>query len=206
MDYISRNFKDLSSQERAKIVKGSVIPRPIAWISSLNEDGSTNLAPFSYFSMLNSSTMSVSFRRENDTQKDTARNILRSGEAVVHIADRSLIAALDLSSKPLPPGESEVELTGLTLTGSTTVRTPAISEAKIRLEVTLQQHLELDNFEGDEIESDLLLLRVQAAHIRSDIYDKEKNYINHDLLDPLARLGGPYFAGIDPIEGFEREF
>lgn len=206
MDYISRNFKDLSSQERAKIVKGSVIPRPIAWISSLNEDGSTNLAPFSYFSMLNSSTMSVSFRRENDTQKDTARNILRSGEAVVHIADRSLIAALDLSSKPLPPGESEVELTGLTLTGSTTVRTPAISEAKIRLEVTLQQHLELDNFEGDEIESDLLLLRVQAAHIRSDIYDKEKNYINHDLLDPLARLGGPYFAGIDPIDGFEREF
>ena len=206
MEFKTKYFKDLNAKERAKIIKGSVIPRPIAWISSLNENGSTNLAPFSYFSMLNSSLMSVSFIRLNGIKKDTARNILRTGEAVVHIADRSLIYALDLSSKPLAPDESEVDLTGLTLTASSAIQTPGIEEAKIRLEVTLHKHIELENFAGDEIESDLLLLRVVAAQIRADIYNEEKNYIDHNLLDPLSRLGGPYFATIAPVTDFEREF
>lgn len=206
MEYKTIDFKDMNDKERSKLIKGSIIPRPIAWISSQNENGSVNLAPFSYFSMLGSSLMSVSFIRQNNVQKDTARNILRTGEAVVHIADRSLIAPLDLSSKPLLAEESEVELTGMTLIDSTVVQTPGIKEAKIRMEARLEKHLELDNFSGGQIESDLLILRVLAIHLREDIYNEEKNYIDHKSLDPLARLGGPYFAGIDPVTDFERQF
>lgn len=206
MDYHSFRFADLTAKARMKLVKGSVIPRPIAWVTSRNTDGTHNLAPFSYFNMLSSSVLAIAFTRQGEVQKDTARNILREREAVVHIGDRSLIEALDLSSAELPENESEVDLTGLTLIPSAIVGVDSLAEAKIRLEASLEQHLELMNYEGSAVESDLILLRVQAVHVRDDIFDAERGYILHGALDPLARLGGPYYSTIEEVEGFERQF
>ncbi len=239
MKYYSFCFADLSDKDRGKLIKGSVIPRPIAWITTYNEDRSINLAPFSYFNMLNTSTMMVSFLRtglgagtvgptgarvSTAGQKDTARNILRSGEAVVHIPSRSLIRQVDLSSAPLPYGESELLAANLTATPSRSVEVPGIAEAQIRLEVQLYQHLEIPfadgrlaslgadgvttEFEVDKlaIESDLMILRVVAAHFSEEVYDPAKGYVLHEQLDPLARLGGPSYSGIDPVSDFERAF
>lgn len=213
MAFIEKNFADLSTKERSKLVVGSVIPRPIAWVTSLNPDGSTNLAPFSYFQVLNSYSLMLSFRRDKERIKDTAINLIREREAVIHIADASLIHELDLSSKPIPFGESEVELTGLEtlLDDAAGVkesqwRTPAIAQAKIRLHVELMQHQELPNYEGDGIESDLVILRVLRVYLDESVYDAEKNYIDHEALAAIARLGGPYFANYQEIEGYSRSF
>lgn len=208
MKFHRRNFKEMDAHNRAKILKGSIIPRPIAWITTRNEDGSVNLAPFSYFNMVHSSLMSVSFRRDGHEMKDTIRNILRTKKAVVHIADKTLASSVDLSSKTLAYGDSEVILTGMALLdgGLSDTDYPALRDAKIRIEVSLFQHMELPNYEGDEIESDFVLLRAEDAYLRDDVFDEIRDYVDHKALDPLARLGGPYFATITELEGFERSF
>ena len=97
---ITKMMKNLDSKTRQKIVQGSVIPRPIAWLTTLNTDNSINLAPFSYFTMLSSTMVGVSIQRVAGKQKDTARNLLRTKEAVIQIPDRSLLKLMDLSAKP----------------------------------------------------------------------------------------------------------
>lgn len=213
MAFIEKDFDELNPKERSKIVVGSVIPRPIAWITTLNPDGRANLAPFSYFQVLNSYTLMVSFRRDGGRVKDTAINLLREKEAVIHIADPSLLAELDLSSKPIPFGESEVDLTGVQtiLDDAPGVleakwRTPAVEAAKIRLHVEAVQALELPDYDGESVESDLLILRVLRAYLDERVYDPEKNYVSHEALNALSRLGGPYFAEYKEIKDFKRSF
>ena len=228
MKYYSFSFDELSAKDRGKFIKGSIIPRPIAWITTLNEDDSVNLAPFSYFNLLNTSTVMVSFfRPEKDAGvadlvapskqlkdtplkdtplKDTPRNILRTGEAVIQIPSRSLIAQVDLSSAPLPYGESELLASHLSTVSSTRVKVPGVAEALIRLEVTLYQHVEIPFADNSGIESDLILMRVVEAHFAESVFDPDKHYILADKLDPLSRLGGPDYAGIDQVKDFKRAF
>lgn len=207
MDFIEKDFDHLTRKQRMKIVKGSVVPRPIAWITTRNEDGSINLAPFSHFSLLSSSLVSVSFVRGGAGEfKDTFRNLLREKEAVVHIPDQSLIEATDRTSDPIPTNESEVTMAGLELTPSKVVRTPGIKEARIRLETTLLEHFPLNSYEEDSVEADLVILRVKFAHLREDVFDPKTEYISHEALDPLARLGGPYYATSQAINGVIRKF
>lgn len=206
METISFDFDRLNDKERSKLLKGSVIPRPIAWITTLNENGSINLAPFSFFTMLNTSLLCVSIQRENGRHKDTARNILREGEAVVHIVGRDWVEAVDFTSKPVAAEESELAQLGLATVPSRKIRTPGIAAAEIRLETTLWKQMDLSNYEDDEAESDLLILRARFAHIADDLYDRKNNYILHEVLDPLSRLGGPYYASIEELPGFKRSF
>lgn len=206
MAFIGKDFDQLTGKQRSKILKGSVVPRPIAWITTKNEDGSINLAPFSYFSLLSPSLISVSFiRGEAGKAKDTLHNLLREKEAVVHIPDRSLIEAVDRTSDPLPPDHSEVTLAGLELIPGTAVGTPGIREARIRLEAVLEHHLPLTGYDETSLEADLVILRVKYAHLREDIYDPETEYISHEALDPLARLGGPHYASSQVIADFTRK-
>lgn len=199
-------MSDLDNRTRHKIVQGSVIPRPIAWITTLNDDNSINLAPFSYFNMLSPTMLSVSILRSENKQKDTVRNILRTKEAVIQIPDRSLLEKMDLSSKPLEKNESEIILTGLETTASKLVKTPGLKNAKIRLETKFESHLPIADFEGDNVEADLVLLRVIAAQLHESVFDSEKNYILHNELKPLARLAGPNYAEIKHIADFKRQF
>lgn len=204
---IVKDFAGLTRKERMKILKGSIVPRPIAWITTVNSDGSVNLAPFSHFSLLSSSLVSVSFTRRADGEgKDTLKNLLREKEAVVHIPHRALIEATDLTSDPLPPNVSEVTKAGLTLAQSSSISTPGIREARIRLETVLHQHLPLTDLEEQQVEADLVILRVKLARLDPAVYDLETGYISHDALDPLTRLGGPYYGASRIIEGFTRKF
>lgn len=206
MEFITKNFNRISAKERKKIVQGSVIPRPIAWVSSLNSDDSINLAPFSYFSMLSPSMVSVSVLRDAGIMKDTSRNVLKNREAVIHISDITLIEELDLSSKRFLENESEVDITKLTLVDSKTIKTKGILEAKIRLEVVLEKHIELIDFNGTDIEADLLIFRVNFAHLKKEVFDEEKGYVLHEKLRPLARLSGPSYAEIVEVKDFKRNY
>lgn len=207
MDFIAKDFDQLTARQRGKILKGSVVPRPIAWITTKNEDGSINLAPFSHFSLLSSSLVSVSFVRGNAGEaKDTLRNLLREKEAVIHIPDRSLIEATDRTSDPLPANDSEVVRAGLELTPGQVITTPGIQEARIRLEATLADHLPLTGYDEITVEADLVILRIRFAHLREDVFDTETEYISHEALDPLARLGGPHYATSQVIEDYTRKF
>lgn len=186
----------LSKKQQYKFLSGSIIPRPIAWITTLTADGKTvNLAPFSFFSGVSNELplLSISILRQNGEMKDSARNLLATKEAVIHIVDESLIHVMNQTSRSLAPDQSEVELTNLTLEPSLSVQVPGISEAKIRFETTLHQYVPIKN-QQDQVVTDLFILAVSDFHFSESVFDQKNDYILTEKLLPVARLAGNKYA------------
>lgn len=192
----------LSERENYKLLIGSIIPRPIAFVTSLSEKGVLNGAPFSYFNIVSSNPplISLSIQRSGEKQKDTARNIFHSKEFVIHIVDEENVQKINETAATLPPDESEIELAQLTPVNSTKVAVPGIKEAKIRLECNLEQSLELG--EGDIPGCDLIIGRIVHFHIEPTIYHEGK--IDPRGLGAVSRLAGINYAKIGDIFSIER--
>lgn len=191
--------EQLDKKQQYKLVSGSVIPRPIAWVTSLSKDGSVvNAAPFSFFSAASNELplLTVAILRKDGVIKDTARNILDQKEAVVHIVDQSVVEEMNRTSAPLPPDQSEIDGTQLTLIDSLSVKVPSIAEAKIRFEGVLHQYVPVKN-EKDEIVTDFFFIRVTDFFFDETVFDQEKEYILTDKLNPVARLAGNQYATLD---------
>lgn len=191
--------EQLSKKQQYKFVSGSVIPRPIAWITSLSKDGSVvNAAPFSFFSAASNELplLTVAILRKDGAIKDTARNIIDQKEAVIHIVDQSVVEEMNQTSAPLSPDESEIDQTGLTLVDSVTVKVPSIVEAKIRFEGVLHQYVPIKN-ENEEIVTDFFFIRVTDFFFDEKVFDQEKEYILNDQLNPVARLAGNQYATLN---------
>src|SRR5690606_20166550 len=126
-------------RENYKFLIGSVIPRPVAFVTSLSKDGVLNGAPFSYFNIVSSNPplISLSVQRSKGERKDTARNIIQTGEFVVHIVDEDHVKKINETAASLPADESEIEYAGLTPVKSDIVSVAGIKEAKIRMECVL---------------------------------------------------------------------
>lgn len=190
--------EQLSKKQQYKFVSGSVIPRPIAWVTSLSKDGSVvNAAPFSFFSAASNELplLTVAILRKDGAIKDTARNIIDQKEAVIHIVDQSIVEEMNQTSAPLSPDESEIDQTGLTLVDSVTVKVPSIVEAKIRFEGVLHQYVPIKN--EKEIVTDFFFIRVTDFFFDEKVFDQEKEYILNDQLNPVARLAGNQYATLN---------
>ena len=197
---------DLSKKQEYKFLTGSVVPRPIAWITSLNEeDAIVNAAPFSFFSVASNQIplLSVSILRTNENAKDTAQNIINQKEAVIHIVNHDLTKEMNETSAPMAPNESEMDRTGLTLIDSQSVKVPGIKEALIRFETTLYQHIPVKDEQGKVI-TDLFLLKVSDYHFDESVFDSEREYILPDKLYPIARLAGMEYSTIGEIFSLAR--
>lgn len=199
------DFNHLDPKTRSKIVKGSVIPRPIAWITTLNQTLSINLAPFSYFTVISPTLLAVSFQKTDNNRKDTFINLMREKEAVVHIVDESLLEIMDKTSAPLKINESEFSKTGLSLSPSLKIKTPGISEALIRFEVILDKSIPLMNYELNKEEGDLVILRVVTAVLDDKVYNRSNNYILTNKLQPVARSAGAEYTGLRTLS-FKRKY
>src|SRR5205085_4152855 len=119
-----------------------VTPRPIAWVTSVDPEGRVNLAPFSFFNAFGANPPVVVFSptlRRDGSRKDTLRNVEATGEFVLNAAVESLAEQVNLSSKELPPGVSEVDYAGLTLRPSLKVRPPRVAETPVSMECKLLQ-------------------------------------------------------------------
>ena len=136
--------QQLSERENYKFLIGSIIPRPIAFVTSISEQGVVNAAPFSFFNIVSSNPpmISVSIQRKNGAMKDTARNIRSSKQFVVHIVDEENVEMVNETAANLPPEESEINRAGFTLVDSTKIDVPGVREAKVRLECELNTALE----------------------------------------------------------------
>jgi len=182
-----------SAQDNYKLLIGSIIPRPIALVTTLSEDGVLNAAPFSFFNIVSSNPpmVSVAVQRKNGMQKDTARNAEAQGAFVVHIADESYVEAMNGTAAQVAPEVSEVELTGLTPVASGKIKVPGILEARIRMECMLERALPLGGTE-DSPACDLLIGKVVRFHIADSLY--ENGRIDPDGLKPVSRLAGHDYA------------
>lgn len=198
--------QNLSAKQQYKLLTGSVIPRPIAWITSLNANaGIVNAAPFSFFSVASNQIplLTVSILRTDGKAKDTAENILSQKEAVVHIVSESLTLNMNETSAPLPSSESELDRTNLSLVDSSSVKVPGIKEALVRFEVSLYQHIPIKD-ENGTILTDHFLLKVTDVHLDSSVFDADKEYILPEELRPVARLSGTAYSELGTIFSITR--
>ncbi|QQM95971.1 flavin reductase family protein [Staphylococcus pseudintermedius] len=186
---------ELSKQQMYKFLIGSVVPRPIALITSQSEEGLLNIAPFSFFNIVSSepALLSVAVNRKEGAMKDTARNILTTKEAVVHVVTEANVANANQTVALLPPDESELDHTTFTTTDSEMVNVPSLNESSIRFEVKLYQHVEIKN-DRNENTNDLLLLEIQKVYIDEDLFDLEKGYVDVENVQPVSRLAGDNYA------------
>jgi flavin reductase (DIM6/NTAB) family NADH-FMN oxidoreductase RutF len=186
--------KDLATEQSYKLITGIVVPRPVAWVTTLSATGSVNLAPFSAFTFVSPKPplLAISVGRKAGVYKDTARNILAGEEYVVHIADRPLLEPMHLSSMEHPPHVSEVEELGLAMLPSVHVKPPRLSAAPIAMECRLRHCIEFG-----ETRSRLLVGEVVLFHVRDGLLQGGK--IDTKQLDPVCRLGGPRYATLGEI-------
>lgn len=184
----------LSPDEKYALISDCVVPRPIAWINTKSTTGVVNVAPFSYFNIVSSEPMIVSVsinrRHDNALLKDTARNILQTGECVVHLPSRNHAPQVNASAAAYPANESEAEALGLQLTPSAAVKPPRLADCGIALECKLNMHIEV----GDPVVADLILLEVIHLGVADDLVIEGR--IHPEPLDPLSRLGGADYAVI----------
>lgn len=186
--------RTLAAEEAYKLVIGAVVPRPIAWVSTLNAGGRVNLAPFSAFTFVSPKPpmLAISVGRKAGTYKDTARNILENEEFVIHIADQALLGPLHQSSYEYEPDVSEVDELGLATLPSKIIRTPRLAAPPIAMECRLRHVMEFG-----ETRSRLIVGEVVMFHFRDGLVENGK--IDTKALDPICRLGGPRYATLGKI-------
>lgn len=186
-----------TERDNYKLLIGSIIPRPIAFVTSLSAEGVLNGAPFSYFTIVSSNPpmISLAVQRRAGAPKDTANNILESHEFVVHIVDGDNVEAINQTAATLPPEQSEISAAGLTPVDSLRIKVPGIREAKIRMECTLERHIDLPG-------TDLFIGQVVQFHIEDDLYNQGR--IDPLKLGAVSRLAGNSYANIGEIFTIER--
>lgn len=191
-----------TERENYKLLIGSVVPRPIAFVTSEAEDRTINGAPFSYFNIVSADPpmLSVSVQRKNGVQKDSARNILHQENFVIHIVSKSYLEKINQTAASLAADESELTLANLTTVSSQKITTPGVEEAKVRYECVLEKHLELG--EGDEVSTDFFIGKIVCIHVDEEVYDDGK--IIYDELQAISRLAGTDYAEIGPITTIPR--
>ena len=175
----------LPVQERYKLLIGLVIPRPIAWVSTWSENGVANCAPFSFFNVISEEPplCIVSFNRRSDgAMKHTLKNIRRTGEFVVNLADEGTANAMHASSAELPESESEFAASGLTPVPAAMVKHPRIGEAAASLECRVERRIEFGP--GREMVVGEILL----IHAREGIVDPKTKRISEERYRPVGRL------------------
>lgn len=209
LDAVSFPSSDLTPGEMYFLLRDSIVPRPIAWISTINEDGQSNLAPFSFFNVCSPSPAILGFScgpkgdNHNDARrvmKDTERNIRATGEFVVNIAAESMIEAMVKSSDALPHGQSEFAYTGVGEAASRLVRPPRIDGTPVAYECTLHSIVELGT-------NNWIMGTVVYVHIDRAVYLGERDGRRHrvDLLRtldtrPVGRLGRANYVRMREIE------
>ena len=185
----------LSTAARYRLVTGCVVPRFIAWISTISVDGAPNLAPFSYATIASHAPLSLLFvvagPKPDGAPKDTLRNALPApdggtGEFVVHIVPEALAPAMALSAAPLAHGASELELTGLATSPSVRVRPPRITLAPAAFECRTTRVLPVGS-------ARVVIGEVVHVHLDDAVVD-ERLRVDPDRLKAIGRMAGSSYA------------
>jgi flavin reductase (DIM6/NTAB) family NADH-FMN oxidoreductase RutF len=193
---------DLHRRERYNLMIEAVLPRPIAWVSTMDESGNLNLAPFSFFTAVCSHPMTLLFCpgiHPGGRKKDTWHNIERVPEFVVNITNEDTAEQMNLSATILPPGESEFEWAGVTPIPSETIRVPRVAEAPVSFECILQRIVTVSDQPGGGA---AVFGEVQCIHIRDDLY--VDNHIALEGLRPIGRLSGSGYTRVNDLFEMKR--
>ena len=176
-----------------KLLTGTIIPRPIGWISTVDSYGINNLAPFSYFNMVSHDPPCVMFStgRTNNTNKDTLNNVLQNSQFVVNLVTVDVVEQMNATAEAVPSDVDEFELTHLTPIDSVTIQPKRVKESPIHLECEMIHHYFIDN--GAAGGACVVIGKIKMIHIDDSIL-MENNRINLEIYKPVARLAGSNYS------------
>jgi flavin reductase (DIM6/NTAB) family NADH-FMN oxidoreductase RutF len=186
-DAVEFDFRKLSARERYKLMIGTVVPRPIALVTTVDGEGRVNAAPFSFFNCLSADPPILALGVENHPDmrfKDTAANIRRTEVFTVNIVSRAIAEAMHVCAVPFPPEQDELKAAGLTARPGRLVASPWIEEAPASFEC--RRHVTLALGKSREI----ILGEIVFAHYQPGVVNVERMRIDPARLDAIARLGG----------------
>ncbi len=197
---VSISPAELAPRDAYRLLTSLVVPRPIAWVSTLGADGTPNLAPFSFFNAVAGSppTLMISVGQRRGGPKDTLRNVQETGEFVVHLVDGPLVEAMNLTSGEYDYTVDEFALVGLETLPASTVRPPRLRAAAAAFECRLSQ---LVPVQGSNYT--MILGLVQHIHLREGLL-RASGLVDAALLRPVARLGGDEYAMLGPVFEMQR--
>ncbi len=177
---------ELEGREGYRLMNSLVVPRPIAWLSTIGADGTLNLAPFSFYNAVGSRPphVMVSFSPRKGAEKDSLRNCRETGELVVNVVDETLGEAMNQTCKECPYEVDEFELAGLATAPSLVVRPPRVAAAMAAMEAKVTQIIPVEGTLNV-----MVIGRVMAFHLREGLLGPD-GIANPEVLRPLGRLGG----------------
>jgi flavin reductase (DIM6/NTAB) family NADH-FMN oxidoreductase RutF len=184
------DFAELSATERYHFMISTIVPRPIAWVSTRGPSGDANLAPFSFYQGVcaDPPTIMISFatKKRSGERKDTLANIEATGSFVINVVDESLLDSMVVSSIEYPSGTSEIEITGLGTFPASRVDAPCLTASPVNMECRLAERVSLGGCVA--IFGEILLV-----HARESVLDARGN-VDPERLRPVARLGGSLYT------------
>jgi flavin reductase (DIM6/NTAB) family NADH-FMN oxidoreductase RutF len=188
--------KQVSMGKMHAYLLGAVIPRPIAFASTLDKEGNVNLSPFSYFNCFGANPPVLIFsparRGRDNTTKHTYENLLEVGEVVIHIVSYSMVQQMSVASAEYPKGVNEFVKAGFTQVSSTMVKPPRVEEAPVAFECKVMQIIPTGDQGGA---GNLVICEVILMHIRDEVLDSSER-IDPFKLDAVARLGGDWYCRV----------
>lgn len=170
------------------LMTGLVVPRPIAWVSTLSEDGTRNVAPHSYFNVVAHDPPHVVF--SSSSVKDTLRNVRAGGEFVVNLTTQHVLEQMNATAADLPPGEDEFAWFGIDAAPSQVVAPPRVADAVAHLECRAVQEVEAGN-------GHIVIGEVVHVHVAPQVWRDGR--VDPELLDPVCRLAGTGYARLGEV-------
>jgi flavin reductase (DIM6/NTAB) family NADH-FMN oxidoreductase RutF len=173
-----------------KLLYAAVTPRPIAWVSTISEDGTANLAPYSFFNAVCAFPPTLLFSvgyRDDPNPKDTLTNIRATGEFVVNFVSEPTTAAMNITATEVAPGVDEFERAGLTKAASVAIKPPRVAESPIHFECTLNQIVPVAEHPGGAY---VIIGNVVHMHVDDSIFDNERGYVDFDAYSVVGRMAG----------------
>jgi flavin reductase (DIM6/NTAB) family NADH-FMN oxidoreductase RutF len=185
------DFEKMSPPERYKLLLATVLPRPIAWVTTRDSAGAVNAAPFSFFNVFGSdpATVGVGIGSKGPAEpKDTRANIRATEHFVVNLVPFALAQEMRVTSIAFPKGVEEPKEAGLSLRPSDRVDVPRIAQAPVAMECTFMQEIALGSF-------GLVLGRILMVHVADDaVIDASRQYVDAEKLDLIGRMEGAWYT------------
>ncbi|WP_353084731.1 flavin reductase family protein [Flavobacterium sp.] len=197
------NPNDLETKAIYKLLTGTIIPRPITWVSTVDDNGINNLAPFSYFNMVGDDPPHIMFstRRDDNSNKDTLNNILTNKQFVVNMVIESLTEQMNATAQSVPSDIDEFDLVGVTPVPSVLVKPMRVKESPIHLECELVHHYFLENHKQGG--ACVIIGRIVHMHFDDNVI-LEDYKINLETYKPISRLAGSNYSKIGEIFSVKR--
>jgi flavin reductase (DIM6/NTAB) family NADH-FMN oxidoreductase RutF len=191
---LSFTLSELPQAKRHQLLLGAISPRPIAFVSTLNEEGTPNLAPYSFFNIFSSNppiaVFSPARRGRDNTTKHTYENIKKNMECVINIVNFDMAEQMSLASTEYAAGENEFVKAGFTPLASDVVKPPRVKESPAQMECVVKQVIELGTEGGA---GNLILCEIVRMHFHEEVFN-EDGRIDPVKMDQVSRMGGHWYS------------